>query len=367
MGIGKPLLWVGLGILAGCMQEDIGSRQHAPVPTPPRWDVVAYRGGTCACPNAKQYFLVNKGDKPASIALVEYKNYIAEPRQKSTARKFEDVLPGDSGRKFLQCSPDNTTTHVCGVEYQWLVDGNIFNRDRIIPVTLLEAGHSLHTGLANAMARTGLAGTARADLLRLRSMTEGTAEATAGTSCVDACREGSAQCLRVSLGNAGSDPTVRMVSLIRARGEQGYIPVETLLDALGQKGNPCERTGLSVSHGLLSNSGQACYWTGGRDTAFEVQLQIPETLAGHLGGSADAMTLTFPRPELYGPSLHFASASLDQRFGGPVSRAEEVRLQESGAPAPFVVLSGPQRCVAIKAGSAGNNKEDVNNKGNVAN
>lgn len=332
--------------LAGC-KDDIAHGSRVQIPDPPRdWTVVSSEPGQCGCPNGRQFFLVNRQGKRDSIVIKEIRNDILGATTQALAA-FPNVEPGTSGRKFLKCSPENANGNQCNIEYQWDVDGVVYNQNsRLLTPTFRSkpANAKLMEALeAQAPQSSKVAAASALAAIRTGATSIGR------TDCVTACRTGSKDCLRTSLAGAQGDPTGDIVRLVRAQGTQGRVPVADLLDALQQKDNPCERSDLTVSKGFVSNSGYACQWIAGVGTPLEVEARIPGTLAGQLVFPGDRLKATFPKAEVFGPSLHFKNRATDAEFGGTVYALEEATFPVGGKERRFIVASGRSSCVALNA------------------
>jgi hypothetical protein len=341
------MILVGLSCaLAGC-KGDIAHGSRVPVPDPPRdWTVVSSEPGHCGCPNGRQFFLVNLRGKRDSIVIKEIRNDILGGTTQALAA-FPEVEPGTSGRKFLKCSPENANGNQCNIEYQWDVDGVVYNQNSRL-VTPTFRSKLTNARLIEALDAQAPLSSKAAAMSALAAIQTGVTSI-GRTDCVVACRTGSKDCLRTSLVGAQGDPTNDIVRLVRVQGTQGRIPVADLLAALQQKANPCERSDLTVSNGFVSNTGYACQWIAGAGTPLEVEVRIPGTLAGQLVFPGDRLKATFPKAELFGPSLHFKNSAVDAEFGGIVYALEEASFPVGGKDRRFIVASGRSSCVALNA------------------
>lgn len=331
------------GALTGCLDEDVahGNRVPDSGTTPNKWIVTAGDDRACACSNARPFYLVNRGQAPRSINITERWNDVLGG-QGEQLRAFPEVHEGWNGRKFLQCSPAHSSRGPdCAIHYSWVVDGVPYNHTRRASFSASDKKIAKGTSAAAASL-------ARVDEKASR-MSAGVAAAASEADCVSLCRQGDSKCLRTSMASGGTDPTAEFVRLVEAYRPSGLVPVDDLLRALGQKDNVCERTGLVINGELVSNTGIACSWTAGKDTAFEVTAIIPGTLSGVMEGAGQSLHVTFPKSELFGPSLHFADPGLDQKFGGAVRSLRKTSFASGGKQRTFVVLTGPAQCVALQA------------------
>ena len=327
--------------VAGCA-DDIAHGNRIPQPDPPkRWEVVASEPGHCSCPQGRQFFLVNRQARRDSIVITEVRNDILGDTSYAQAA-FPDVEPGTTGRKFLKCSPETVGNTQCNVEYQWVVDGVVFNQNSRLLTPQFESTSKQKEVSSAAGSVKARAASSLAAILHGQG-------AAGRKDCLAVCRSGSKECLRVSMAGAGADPTAEFVRLVRAQGSQGQVPVTELLAALKQTSNPCERSDLTVSNGLVSNTGYACQWTAGEGTPLEVQARIPDTLAGQLSFPGDQLKAVFPKAEVFGPSLHFRDAATDAQFGGTIYSLEETSFLAAGKMRRFLVAAGSAGCVALNA------------------
>lgn len=329
--------------LAGCMNEDIahGNRLPGSDTTPNKWIVTAGDDRACACPNARPFYLVNRGQAPRSINFIERWNDVLGG-QGEQLRALPEVHEGWNGRKFLQCSPAHSSRGPdCAIHFSWVVDGTPYNHTR-------RASFGAPGEVMAKTASAAAASLAHADEAASR-MAAGTADVAPEPDCVGLCRQGDSRCLRTTMASGGTDPTADFMKVVDAYRLSGLVPVEELLRVLGQKDNVCERTGLVINGTLLSNTGIPCSWTAGKDTALEVTAIIPGTLSGVMNEAGQSLAVNFVKAELFGPSLHFANPGLDQQFGGAVRSLRKTTFSSGGKERTFVILTGPKNCVALQA------------------
>lgn len=356
MRLGAAIVLVAAA-LGGCMNSDIGHREQNPVPESAYWDVVAAPPGGCDCPNGRQFFLVNKSGAPRVLKDArEYKNYITEDRlEQYPINLAEPIAPGEAGRKFLQCSPANTPAYRCSVEYMWKIGDVFYNQHSVTDFKAKPPSPELGGTIADAVTKSLVGKDAdipTRDLQKLRSLQTAIGQSFPGEpigNCVQLCESGSPECFRTSLGTARSNPTGKVLDLIRTAGNSGTVPVGKILAALGQTENPCDRSDLVISNGLVSNTGHACVYRGGAGSSSEVESRIPDTLAGKLEWANGRIRVTFPKPTLFGPSIHFASRGMDADFGGSISKIDQVLLTTDTGTSEYLVLTGPKKCIALRA------------------
>lgn len=335
--VAASLLAVSAALLSGC--GSVHGRYDGP--TGAQWQLESGGHGSCQCPTATERFVANRGTAIGTIDVYEHRNLVYENGSSTEKRNFPDVPINE--RRFLHCSAEPAGAHLCGATYSWTFDGNTYHGDS------RWAAPAKHQGGLLAWIRNLTGGTnpePEADP-RLMAAVNGEKIVMSDASCVSRCRSNDPTCLRVDLRSEGRDYAGPFYQEFRAAANGGQIPVTRLLTALGERENICKRGDILVQARALSNSGLACTWSG--PAAFtEVNLSIPETLAGKLSVEAGQLSLTFLRPRLHGPSVHFKDPALQADFGGYVSRADEMVLTGGSTPARYVVLSGPKNCLALR-------------------
>ncbi|WP_460735280.1 hypothetical protein [Lysobacter tyrosinilyticus] len=324
---------------------------RSPRPDPEVNWPVSPRGYDCTCPGAREFYLFNNTGVMADISFSEYLNYTHENRVVTVPHGPLTVLPGEGGRKSLGCSPSQDDHGECRVTHGWNVDGRYYDGSVLIATAptgaknLKAAVAALDKQIADPM----LTSQKRLELERVRLLNGGASSWEPREDCVAVCQADSGtDCIRTPLQANGTDPTPEFVRLVKGAGVTGAVPIDAMLRVLGQATNVCERSDLSITKGDFMNSGYACTWTAG-EGSMELQVQIPDTLSGRISYPGDRMRVDFHKPELLAPSLHFKSAPLDRKWGGPVARVEQAKLLSSGEMKDFLVLTGRSRCIAVKA------------------
>lgn len=329
--------------LTGCLNnEDVASGNTVPSSgeTPNKWIVLAGDDRACPCTTGRPFYLVNRGSAPRSITFTERWSDVLGSQGEQT-RGMPEVHEGWNGRKFLQCSPAHSSRGPdCAVTYSWVVDGVRFNHARRA---------SFPTAGSAPVKNAESSSQERVDAGAVRLIEGATAADQSAADCVKLCARGDSNCLRASMASGGKDPTAEFVHLVETHRSSGLVPVDKLLEALGQKDNVCERTGLTINGSLVTNTGIACGWTAGEGTPFQVTAIIPGTLSGVMGSASQPLHVTFPKAELFGPSLHFADPALDRKFGGSIQSLQKASLISGGSERPFIVLSGSDHCVALQS------------------
>lgn len=337
------ILAIGLLCMSGCADVFSLPESGGTTQPPQKWTVVPYLSTECSCRSARAFYLVNTSSaSPASITLTEYASNSHGDNPPPQLRGFPEVFRGEVGKKFLQCSPSGPD---CRLTYHWDVEGRIFGQG----YELLTAKAKLSPAEKSTIAAVSSSyrSVVRRDAARLAAITSNKALSAPRTDCVAACKDGSSSCLFGSLQGAQGNPTKAFVDLVRAQGNDGTVPVASLLQILRQEGNPCGRTDISIRDGELINSGLACIWQGAEGSAFALQVRVPSTLMASINATGP-LVADFRKPALHAPSIHFADAGLDRKFGGVVHKVEQARFLRAGKERPFLVLTGQESCVAVR-------------------
>lgn len=327
-------------VLGGVISAACDDTIPRPNPEPPTlWTVVpgVDTPGACACRTARQWFLVNKAKTTRTAVFTEIRNIVNGETFRDT-RSLLDVPPL-GGRKLLGCSPENTATTQCAVDFLWEIDGIVYHGRTV--AALVADRRERDNEVARRQPIAAL------ENAQLNALSHGERPVNVGNACVAKCSGNDSDCLRIDAREQKGNPAASMIALIHDAGADGRVDVAKMLAAVGESKNVCERSDFVIDNGSFSNTGIACNWRGGAP-GNTVTLTIPEHLAGRVSSSGGKLSMTFSRPLGYGPKITFEDNDLNADFGGHVSRADEVTL--STPPSQYVVLTGPKNCVALRTG-----------------
>lgn len=334
----RILLLAASIVLAGC-PDDVANRSGRPLPgggpteTPNNWTVLS-DNEPCACTQGRSFYLANMGHETRSISIVERWNNIEGGHGENNIPY--NVPPGWSGRKKLKCSPDGAPR--CNINYSWIVDGVTYNQTS-------RAGFD--------KPQHAVAGSSMRSLIEIDAeanrIASGDPAEKPNIDCLAACSNKHENCLFAPIPSRESSQIREFVSLVESRRESGFVPVEEILRIFDQKENVCERTDLSINDSLiLTNTGSACQWTAGTDTAYEMKLIIPDVLSGVISPSGAELQVTFPKAQLFGPSIHFIDPENDRDYGGAIYSIQQTTFISRGVPRSFMIVTGRKSCLALQ-------------------